>query len=149
MISLIQRVSQASVTIDGIQSAQITPGMLALIGIEKADCQQTADQLADRLLGYRIFADDQGKMNLDIRAFGGEILLVPQFTLVADTSKGRRPGFSLAAPPQQASALFSYLVSVIESQLEHVQQGTFGADMKVALVNDGPVTFWIRVDPSL
>lgn len=148
MISLLQRVTQASVTIEGIQTASIDSGLLALIGVEKPDCERTADQLADRLLEYRLFPDQHGKMNLDVRRYGGQVLLVPQFTLVADTSKGRRPGFSAAAPPDQASGLFDHLVKVMDEKFGNVKQGTFGADMQVHLVNDGPVTFWLRVDPQ-
>ncbi|MBX2880921.1 MAG: D-tyrosyl-tRNA(Tyr) deacylase [Granulosicoccus sp.] len=144
MISLIQRVTEASVTIEGRRTAHIQSGMLALIGIEQTDQQTTAEQLADRLVHYRVFSDSEGRMNLDLIEAGGHILLVPQFTLVADTRKGRRPGFSHAASPDQAKPLFCHLVETVSKEVEVVQQGSFGADMQVGLVNDGPVTFWIR-----
>lgn len=147
MISLIQRVTEASIHVDAKLIAQIGPGLLALVGVEKHDNEQSARQLADRVLGYRIFPDMAGRMNLDLCAAGGQILLVPQFTLVADTSKGRRPGFSMAAPPDQAANLFAEFVAIVSERVDAVQQGRFGADMKVGLVNDGPVTFWLRVEP--
>lgn len=118
--------------------------MLALIGIEKSDTHESTRQLTDRLLSYRLFEDENGKMNLDLAGSGGQLLLVPQFTLVADTHKGRRPGFSRAAPPDQASALFDDLVGCCKDLLGDIQRGTFGADMQVELVNDGPVTFWLQ-----
>ncbi|MFK7892434.1 MAG: D-aminoacyl-tRNA deacylase [Granulosicoccus sp.] len=148
MISLIQRVTEASVRVDTELIARIGPGLLALIGVEKHDNEFSARQLADRVLGYRIFPDSAGRMNLDLCAAGGQILLVPQFTLVADTSKGRRPGFSMAAPPDQAATLFAEFVAVVGEHMDAVQQGRFGADMKVGLVNDGPVTFWLRAEPD-
>ncbi|ASJ76479.1 D-aminoacyl-tRNA deacylase [Granulosicoccus antarcticus] len=148
MIALIQRVTEASVTIEGQISAYIGAGMLTLIGIEKSDTHKNVAELAERILSYRLFSDEQGKMNLDVRASGGGVLLVPQFTLVADTHKGRRPGFSSAAPPAQACELFSALVSVVSTESLPVGQGTFGADMKVSLVNDGPVTFWLQTRQS-
>ncbi len=144
MIALIQRVTEASVTIDGQICAQIAAGMLVLVGVEKTDTHKSVAELAEKLLSYRLFADAQGKMNLDIRAAGGQVLLVPQFTLVADTHKGRRPGFSAAATPAQADELFNALVSVVSAEKLVVGQGVFGADMKVGLVNDGPVTFWLQ-----
>lgn len=147
MIALIQRVNSASVTVDGVSIAQISEGLLALIGVEKGDTERSADRLADRMLGYRVFSDAQGRMNLDLLAAGGEALLVPQFTLAADTSKGRRPGFSTAASPELASALFDYLAEQVKSQVPQLGLGRFGADMQVALVNDGPVTFWLRAEP--
>lgn len=144
MIALIQRVTEASVTIEGQEIARIDAGMLALVGVEKFDNSASAALLADRMLSYRLFSDDQGKMNLDLLAVGGQLLLVPQFTLVADTRKGRRPGFSSAATPSQASDLFDELVALVSRADVVVNQGRFGADMKVALVNDGPVTFWLQ-----
>ncbi|NND89951.1 MAG: D-tyrosyl-tRNA(Tyr) deacylase [Granulosicoccus sp.] len=144
MIALIQRVTEASVVIDAAVTASIQAGMLALIGVQRADTRQSADRLAERLLGYRLFADEAGKMNLDVRASGGQILLVPQFTLAADTGKGRRPGFSTAATPEQAIELFNTLGSAVSGSGVPVARGTFGADMKVSLVNDGPVTFWLE-----
>jgi len=147
MIALIQRVTEASVNVAGERIARIGAGMLVLVGVEKQDSKDSAKALARRILGYRIFADDQGRMNLDLLASGGALLLVPQFTLVADTAKGRRPGFSSAASPKQASALFDYLASQVQPQLDELALGRFGADMQVALVNDGPVTFWLRAEP--
>ncbi len=147
MIALIQRVTQASVTVEGALIAQTGPGMLALIGVEKPDTQVSSDKLAKRLLGYRLFSDDHGKMNLDLLSSGGQLMLVPQFTLVADTAKGRRPGFSRAASPDQATQLFDYLAEQLQPQVSKLGLGRFGADMQVALVNDGPVTFWLRADP--
>ena len=147
MIALIQRVTRASVTIDNQVTAQIDAGMLALIGVQRPDTHESVSQLAEKMLGYRLFEDAQGKMNLDIRDSGGQLLLVPQFTLAADTHKGRRPGFSSAASPQQANELFEALVSVVSNDQLKVARGTFGADMQVALVNDGPVTFWLETRP--
>ena len=147
MIALIQRVTRASVTIDNQVTAQIDAGMLALIGVQRPDTHESVSQLAEKMLGYRLFEDAQGKMNLDIRDSGGQLLLVPQFTLAADTHKGRRPGFSSAASPQQANELFEALVSVVSNDPLKVARGTFGADMQVALVNDGPVTFWLETRP--
>lgn len=147
MKALIQRVSEASVTVAGSCIAQINVGMLALIGIEKADSQHTASRLLERMLTYRIFPDDNGRMNLDLLQSGGGLLLVPQFTLVAETAKGRRPGFSGVADPQLAKSLFEYLVTIAEPAVSSFGAGQFGADMQVALVNDGPVTFWLSVDP--
>jgi D-tyrosyl-tRNA(Tyr) deacylase len=144
MIALIQRVTEASVTIDSQITARIAAGMVALIGVEKSDTHKSVAELAEKVLSYRLFSDAQGKMNLDIRAVCGQVLLVPQFTLVADTHKGRRPGFSAAATPKQASELFDALVSIVSAEKLVVGQGTFGADMKVGLVNDGPVTFWLQ-----
>lgn len=145
MIALIQRVTEASVSIEGQVTARIQSGLLALIGIEKSDTYELAGQLADKVLTYRVFSDDQGKMNFDVQQAGGQLLLVPQFTLVADTHKGRRPGFSSAASPSQASELFEGFVNCVSASGVTLGQGTFGADMKVALVNDGPVTFWLQV----
>ena len=145
MIALIQLVSEASVSINAEKTASIQTGLLALIGVEKSDTADTAAQLADKILTYRVFPDEAGKMNLDVAAAGGQVLLVPQFTLVADTSKGRRPGFSLGASPAQGSELFDELVKAVSATGIEVGTGTFGADMQVALINDGPVTFWLQV----
>ncbi|MFK7854158.1 MAG: D-aminoacyl-tRNA deacylase [Granulosicoccus sp.] len=144
MIALIQRVTEASVTIEGQVTAQIGAGLLALIGVEKMDNLKSAQILAQRILSYRVFSDKHGKMNLDVLQASGQLLLVPQFTLVADTQKGRRPGFSRAATPAQASELFDDLVAEVRKEAGFVNQGTFGADMQVALINDGPVTFWLQ-----
>jgi len=147
MIALIQRVTQASVSVDGDTLAQIDTGMLALIGVEKADTVDSAHRLADRICGYRIFPDESGRMNLDLLSAGGQLLLVPQFTLAADTRKGRRPGFSTAASPAQATELFDQLTNCLQPRVGKLGLGRFGANMQVALVNDGPVTFWLQVDP--
>jgi len=145
MIALIQRVTRASVTIDGLEKARIPVGLLALIGVEKSDSEDSPARLADKILTYRVFPDEQGKMNLDVQMAGGQLLLVPQFTLAADTRKGRRPGFSIAASPGIASDYFDRLVSLVSDRGVPVEQGSFGADMQVALVNDGPITFWLQV----
>jgi D-tyrosyl-tRNA(Tyr) deacylase len=145
MIGLIQRVSRASVSIDGAVAGDIQQGLLALIGVEKADTQKIADRLLERMLSYRVFSDDDGKMNLSLNDIGAGLLLVPQFTLVADTRKGNRPGFSNGAPPAQGKALFEYLQDTARQQHHNVASGVFGADMQVELVNDGPVTFWLQV----
>jgi D-tyrosyl-tRNA(Tyr) deacylase len=145
MIALIQRVSQASVEVNDEVIGRIGPGILALIGVEKNDSEALAERLLQRLLGYRIFADDQGKMNLCVKDINGGLLLVPQFTLVADTRKGMRPSFSSAASPQAGEHLFEYLLAKARQQYSVVGSGRFGADMQVSLVNDGPVTFWLQV----
>ena len=146
MIALIQRVSNAAVHIEGIEVAAIGKGILALIGVERGDGEAEAQRLAERVLAYRIFADAQGKMNLSLKDVGGELLAVPQFTLVADTASGLRPSFSNAAAPAEGELLF---IKFTEKAAEaiHVATGRFGADMQVSLVNDGPVTFWLRVSP--
>ncbi|TQV74720.1 D-tyrosyl-tRNA(Tyr) deacylase [Aliikangiella marina] len=143
MIALIQRVTSASVVVENQIIGEIEQGILALIGVQKDDQHANADRLLERLVGYRIFADDQDKMNLSVTDVGGGLLLVPQFTLAADTRKGKRPSFSTAAPPQAGQALFSYFVERAKHQYPHVATGEFGADMKVSLCNDGPVTFWL------
>jgi D-aminoacyl-tRNA deacylase len=148
MIALIQRVSQAKVDIDGRLVGAIDRGILALIGIECGDNQDTAARLLGRVLGYRIFPDAQGRMNLDLAQIGGGLLLVPQFTLVADTTRGNRPGFSGAAAPEAAAPLFDQLVKLALQAHPVVATGRFGADMQVELTNDGPVTFNLRVAPQ-
>ena len=144
MIALIQRVSGASVEVEGRVTGAIGRGILALIGVETADSPSSAGLLLEKVLSYRIFADDAGKMNLNIRQIGGGLLLVPQFTLVADTRKGTRPGFSGGAPPDQARELFEALLRGAEAAHSPVASGVFGADMQVHLVNDGPVTFLLH-----
>jgi len=141
MIALIQRVRSASVDVDGERIGEIGPGILALVGVAAGDAVRDADRLLERILTYRIFPDDEGRMNRDLSTTGGGLLLVSQFTLAADTRKGTRPGFSTAAAPDLARALFDHLLA--EARLRHptVAAGRFGADMQVALVNDGPVTF--------
>jgi D-tyrosyl-tRNA(Tyr) deacylase len=148
MIGLLQRVTQASVEVAGECVAAIDRGLLVLIGVERGDGQAQADRLLQRLLGYRVFTDADGKMNLSVQDIGGGLLLVPQFTLPADTRKGMRPGFSPAAAPEAGRALFAYLVEQARNRYEPVGSGVFGADMQVALINDGPVTFWLRVAPG-
>jgi D-tyrosyl-tRNA(Tyr) deacylase len=144
MIALIQRVSRASVTVNDNCTGAIDRGVLALIGIQATDSAAQASRLLERLLTYRIFADDAGKMNRNLRDIGGGLLLVPQFTLVADTHKGTRPGFSAGAPPELARQLFETLLSAARSAHPQVAAGEFGADMQVELINDGPVTFWLE-----
>ena len=146
MIGLVQRVSSAAVDVAGKRIAQIQSGMLVLVGVALDDSEATAQKLAHKLINYRLFTDSNGKMNLSLAQTGKDILLVPQFTLVAETKKGMRPGFSRGAPPAQAIQLFDYLVGLIKSQSPGgIGTGHFGADMQVSLVNDGPVTFWIEV----
>jgi len=148
MISLLQRVSEASVVVDGSTTGAIGPGILALIGVQRFDSEKQADRLLQRILSYRIFPDGQGKMNLDLVQAGGALLLVPQFTLAADTNSGNRPSFTPAAPPHEGERLFDYLVRQAHTALGDVQTGVFGADMQVRLVNEGPVTFWLQVPPA-
>lgn len=144
MIALIQRVSYASVLVDEI-IAEIDQGILAFIGVEKNDTKEKADKLLHRLLGYRIFSDNNDKMNLGLDDVKGGLLLVPQFTLAADTKKGMRPSFSSAALPELGNQLFDYFVKQAKTNYPIVETGEFGADMKVSLCNDGPVTFWLQV----
>ena len=141
MKCLLQRVTQASVTVAGEVVGEIDQGLLVLVGVEPEDAEQTVTRMAERLLRYRVFADAEGKMNLNVAAAGGAILLVSQFTLAADTTSGNRPGFSTAAPPQQASNLCNQLADALRRGDVRVETGRFGGDMAVALVNDGPVTF--------
>ncbi|MEY3338296.1 MAG: hypothetical protein RL245_1288 [Pseudomonadota bacterium] len=149
MIALIQRVTEASVTVSGERIGEIGPGLLALIGVRPTDDEQTAQRLLERLLAYRVFGDAEGRMNLSLTDTGGGLLLVPQFTLAADTRKGNRPGFSTAAPPEQATRLFDHLCALARGTHPTVATGRFGADMKVALVNDGPVTFWLQTPETV
>ena len=144
MIALIQRVSSASVRIEGEEVAAIGQGVLALVGVERGDGEAEAARLAERVIAYRIFADAQDKMNLSLKDIGGELLAVPQFTLAADTNSGLRPSFSSAASPQDGEALFIRFAEKAADAV-HVATGRFGADMQVSLVNDGPVTFWLQV----
>lgn len=143
MIALIQRVTNARVVVGNNIIGQIDQGILALIGVELNDEKSNADRLLERLLGYRIFSDQQDKMNLDVTQINGGILLVPQFTLAANTQKGKRPSFSSAAPPELGECLFDYFVAQAKIKYPIVETGSFGADMKVSLCNDGPVTFWL------
>jgi D-tyrosyl-tRNA(Tyr) deacylase len=148
MIALLQRVSQASVSVSGRPLAAIDAGLLALIGVEKGDTTSEVGRLAERLLAWRMFPDAAGRMNLSVMDSGGSVLLVPQFTLAADTSRGNRPGFDPAAPPEVGRALFEQLVAAVRQRWESVAVGEFGADMDVSLVNRGPATFWLRVAPG-
>ncbi|MEN3109941.1 D-aminoacyl-tRNA deacylase [Uliginosibacterium paludis] len=144
MIALIQRVSSASVTVEGKLVGEIGNGLLALIGIQREDDETRAKRLLEKLLAYRVFGDEVGRMNRSLADTGGGLLLVSQFTLAADTKKGSKPSFSPAAPPEMARTLFDYLVALARSAHPHVSTGEFGADMKVSLINDGPVTFWLE-----
>ena len=148
MIALIQRVSEAAVHVNGKLLGQISTGLLVLLAVEKGDTRQQADRLLERLLAYRVFADREGRMNLDVRQAGGGLLLVPQFTLAANTRKGNRPSFTSAASPEEGERLFLYFVERTRDLWASVETGMFGADMKVSLVNDGPVTFWLQVPPT-
>ena len=144
MIGLLQRVTNASVVVDGECVGAIGRGLLVLVGVQPDDTPARAARLLERLLGYRVFPDDSGKMNLSVRDIGGGLLLVPQFTLAADTDKGTRASFTSAAPPALARERFEEMVSLARDAHPDVACGRFGADMQVALVNDGPVTFWIE-----
>jgi D-aminoacyl-tRNA deacylase len=144
MIALMQRVTQAAVEIDGLRVATIGPGLLVLIGVRPEDDEAAAERLLGRLLQYRVFSDEAGKMNLNLSQVGGELLLVPQFTLAADTSKGLRPGFSTAAAPDVGRRLFEHMVQSAKGALGRIECGVFGANMQVSLTNDGPVTFWLE-----
>jgi D-tyrosyl-tRNA(Tyr) deacylase len=146
MKGLIQRVSQASVVVDGQQISAIGPGLLLLLGVEKDDSLKEAKELCRKILSYRIFPDEQGRMNINVQSSGGSLLVVPQFTLAADTGSGTRPGFSRAAAPEMANNLYREFVALVESELGagRVGEGEFGADMKVSLINDGPVTFMLE-----
>jgi len=144
MIALIQRVTQAEVRVGERLTGAIGRGLLALIGVQRDDTEADAARLLQRLLSYRVFPDAQGRMNLDVRAVGGAVLLVSQFTLAADTRSGTRPGFGTAAEPHRARVLFDYLLAQSRSAHPHIATGEFGADMQVSLVNDGPVTFWLE-----
>jgi D-tyrosyl-tRNA(Tyr) deacylase len=143
VIGLLQRVTQAKVEVGGQSIGEIGRGLLVLVGVQKHDDSQSARRLLERLLGYRVFADAEGKMNLSVSDINGGLLLVPQFTLAADTKKGMRPSFSSAAAPQDGEQLFNELVSFARQQHHTVATGRFGADMQVSLTNDGPVTFII------
>ena len=147
MIALIQRVAAASVAVGGETVGEIGAGLLALLGVERGDGEAEASRLAERVLGYRVFADDEGKMNRSLLDVRGELLVVPQFTLVADTKSGTRPSFSSGASPQEGKRLFDCFVVAARRQAR-VETGRFGAEMRVSLVNDGPVTFWLQAKPG-
>jgi D-aminoacyl-tRNA deacylase len=144
MIGLLQRVTQARVEIDGQCVASIGLGLMVLVGVRPTDDEPNALRLLDRLLQYRVFEDEAGKMNLSLLEIQGALLLVPQFTLAADTHKGLRPGFSTAAPPAQGRQLFDTLIQAARARHPRVETGVFGAHMQVSLTNDGPVTFWLE-----
>lgn len=144
MIGLLQRVTQAEVGIDGKCVGRIGRGLLVLVAVQRDDSPRDVSRLAERLLGYRVFPDADGRMNLSLRDEAGGLLLVPQFTLAADTRKGTRASFTKAADPEKGSAFFDDLVAICRQGLETVETGRFGANMQVSLVNDGPVTFWLE-----
>ena len=148
MIGLLQRVAQASVEVDGVTVGKIGAGLLVLLCAERGDSETGSDRLLQRVLGYRVFADANGKMNLNLRDVRGGLLLVPQFTLAADTHKGMRPSFTPAASPGEGESLFDYFVAAARASHPAVETGRFGAHMQVHLTNDGPVTIWLRVEPG-
>lgn len=146
MLGLIQRTKSASVSVNNEIVGEIQQGILLLLGIQKTDTEETANKLIDKILSYRIFSDENNKMNCNLQQIGGGILIVSQFTLAADTKKGTRPSFSSAAPPQQAETLYDYFVAQMRSKHTQVATGIFAADMQVSLINDGPVTFMLEMD---
>ena len=148
MIALLQRVSRASVSVAGRELASIGQGLMVLVGVERGDAAAQAVRLAERLVAYRVFADADGRMNLDVKAVGGELLLVPQFTLAADTRRGNRPSFMPAEGARQGETLFVAFEQAVRARYPRVVKGEFGADMQVCLCNDGPVTFWLQVPPD-
>jgi len=148
MIGLLQRVKHARVTVNGVEVGAIGAGLLALIAVQQHDGPTQARRMAERLLSYRVFEDDAGRMNHDLRQTDGGLLLVPQFTLAADTAKGNRPSFSRAAEPELGRALFDECVAAARARWENVATGRFGAVMDVELLNHGPVTFWLEVPPA-
>jgi D-aminoacyl-tRNA deacylase len=148
VIALIQRVAAASVAVGGETVGEIGAGLLALLGVERSDGDAEASRLAERVLGYRVFADGEGKMNRSLADVQGELLVVPQFTLVADTKSGTRPSFSSGASPADGERLYRVFVDEAKKRHARVATGRFGAHMKVSLVNDGPVTFWLQISPT-
>ena len=144
MIGLIQRVLEAKVVIDGATVGEIQTGILLLLGVEREDTEAQAKRLLERVINYRIFEDNEGRMNRSLLDVHGGLLVVPQFTLPADTQRGNRPSFTPAAPPEQGKQLFDYFCQQIQVQGHELQSGVFGADMKVHLINNGPVTFWLK-----
>jgi len=145
MIALLQRISSASVVVDNKKIADANAGMLVFLAVQKQDTETIAEQMQQRILAYRIFADENDKMNKNIREVAGDILLVPQFTLAANTHKGLRPNFSSAASPEQGKQLFDYFLDKLKAEYAKVSSGKFAADMQVHLVNNGPVTFWLEI----
>lgn len=148
MIGLLQRVTHAEVHVSGRQVGAIQTGLLVLVGVERGDSEAQADRLLERLCTYRVFPDAEGRMNRSLQDIGGQLMLVSQFTLAADTRSGTRPGFSPAAVPEEGRRLFDYLVERARARLGAVQTGEFGANMQVSLTNDGPVTFWLQAPPG-
>jgi D-tyrosyl-tRNA(Tyr) deacylase len=148
VIALLQRASSASVVVDGAVVGEIGAGLMVLVCAERNDSEREADALLNKLLAYRVFPDDAGKMNRSLADIGGGLLLVPQFTLAADTRSGTRPSFTPAAPPDVGRRLFDYFVERARRQHGLVETGCFGTDMKVSLTNDGPVTFWLQIKPK-
>lgn len=146
MLGLMQRVRHASVAVNEEITGEIQQGILLLLGIQKNDTEETANKLIDKILTYRIFSDENNKMNCSLQQIGGGILVVSQFTLAADTKKGTRPSFSSAAPPAHAEALYNYFVAQMRNKHPQVATGMFGADMQVSLINDGPVTFMLEME---
>ncbi len=144
MIGLLQRVTHAEVTVDGNVIGRIDRGLMVLVAVHRDDTDKDVLRLAERLLGYRVFPDEEGRMNLSVSDISGGLLLVPQFTLTADTKKGTRASFTKGAPPDKASAFFNRLVEACREGLDIVETGQFGANMQVSLTNDGPVTFWLE-----
>lgn len=149
MIALIQRVTEARVEVEGKSIGAIGRGILALVGVERGDGEVQAERLVEKVLGYRIFPDAAGKMNLSLLDIRGGLLVVPQFTLAADTKTGTRAGFSTAASPDDGLRLFALFVEMSKKKNPETKTGQFGADMKVSLVNDGPVTFWLQASPAV
>jgi D-tyrosyl-tRNA(Tyr) deacylase len=147
LIALLQRVSQAGVVVDGKTVGAIEAGLLVLLCAERDDREQEADALLDKMLGYRVFSDEAGRMNRSLTETGGGLLLVPQFTLAADTQSGKRPSFTPAAAPERARELFDYFTTQARIRHTVVETGQFGAHMQVSLINDGPVTFWLQIKP--
>jgi D-tyrosyl-tRNA(Tyr) deacylase len=144
MIGLLQRVSRAEVRIEGQVKGRISRGLLVLVAVHRDDTERDIERLATRILGYRVFPDAEGRMNRSLQDEAGDLLLVPQFTLAADTKKGTRASFTKAASPEKGAACFDRLVEICRLQIENVETGVFGADMQISLVNDGPVTFWLE-----
>ena len=145
MIALIQRVTHANVVVEGKVTGEISQGLLVLLAVEPQDNEQKAKRLAERVAGYRVFEDEHGKMNLNVKQINGDILVVSQFTLAADTTKGMRPSFTSAAEPEMSKSLYQYFCQQLRTQGFSVPTGVFGADMKVSLLNDGPVTFTLSI----
>ncbi|AXA92438.1 D-aminoacyl-tRNA deacylase [Massilia sp. YMA4] len=148
MIGLLQRVTSAQVVVDGALVGAIDGGLMVLVCAERGDSEREADALLTKLLSYRVFSDEAGKMNRSVTDVAGGLLLVPQFTLAADTKSGTRPSFTPAAPPDEGKRLFDHFVAQARARHANVATGQFGADMKVSLTNDGPVTFWLQVEPK-